>query len=53
MDITDLNKACPKESYPLPNIDQIVDATCKYSMFSFVDASLGYHKIPMYEPDQV
>ena len=27
VDFTDLNKACPKDSYPLPHIDQLVDST--------------------------
>ena len=52
VDFTDLNKACPKDSYPLPNIDQMVDATSGYKMFSFIDASSGYHQIPMHKEDQ-
>ncbi|XP_055960634.1 uncharacterized protein LOC130015110 [Mercurialis annua] len=52
VDFTDLNKACPKDSYPLPNIDQLVDSTACYLLYSFVDAAQGYHQIPMEEKDQ-
>ena len=43
---TDLNKACPKDSYPLPKIDKLVDSIANRDLFSFIDAFLGYHKIP-------
>ncbi|XP_050233160.1 uncharacterized protein LOC126681656 [Mercurialis annua] len=52
VDFTDLNKACPKDNYPLPNIDQLVDSTACYLLYSFVDAAQGYHQIPMEEKDQ-
>ena len=48
---TDLNNACPKDSFPLPRIDQIVDASAEHDMLSFLDAFSGYHRIPMYPPD--
>ena len=48
---TDLNDACPKDSFPLPHIDQIIDAPSGHGMLSFLDAFLGYHQIPMYPPD--
>ena len=51
MDFTDLNKACPKDNFPLPKIDLIVDATSKYELLSFMNAFLGYHQIKMYPPD--
>ena len=52
VDFTSLNKACPKDSFPLPKIDQLVDATARYERMSFLDAYRGYHQIAMYEPDQ-
>ena len=51
VDYTDLNDACPKDSFPLPRIDQIVDASVGHGMLSFLDAFLGYHQIPMHPPD--
>ena len=47
VDFTDLNKACPKDPFPLPRIDQLVDATVGYPRMSFLDAYQGYHKIPL------
>ncbi|XP_074374423.1 uncharacterized protein LOC141714827 [Apium graveolens] len=52
MDFTDLNKACPKDSFPLPRIDQLIDATAGHALLSFMDAYSGYNQILMYEPDQ-
>ena len=49
---TNLNDACPKDNFPLPRIDQIVDSTVGHEMLSFLDAFLGYHHIPMYPPDE-
>ena len=51
VDYMDLNDACPKDSFPLPRIDQIVDASAGHGMFSFLDAFSGYHQIPMYTHD--
>ena len=51
VDYTDLNEACPKDSFPLPRIDQIVDTSTGQGMFPFLDAFSGYHKIPMHPPD--
>ena len=51
VDYTDLNDACSKDSFPLPRIDQIVDASAGHGMLSFLDAFFGYHQIPMYPPD--
>lgn len=43
IDYTDLNKACPKDHYPLPNIDQLIDATSGHILLSFMDAFFGYN----------
>ena len=51
VDYTDLNDACPKDSFPLPHIDQIIDASTWHGMLSFLDAFSGYHQIPMHPPD--
>ncbi|WVZ15676.1 hypothetical protein V8G54_013242 [Vigna mungo] len=50
-DFTDLNKACPKDTYPLPSIDALVDGVSGYEILSFLDAYSGYNQIPMYHPD--
>ena len=52
VDYTDLNDACPKDSFPLPCIDQIVDASAGHGMLSFLDSFSGYHQIPMYPLDE-
>ena len=52
MDFTDLNKACPKDSYPLPRIDQLVDSTTGHRLLSFMDTFFGYNQIRMDETDQ-
>ena len=52
VDFTDLNKACPKDSYPLPRIDQLVDSTASHRLLSFMDAFSGYNQIRMDEADQ-
>ena len=44
VDFTNLNKACPKDSYPLPRIDQLVDLTTGHKLLSFVDTFSGYNK---------
>ena len=45
-----MNDACSNDSFPLPEIDQIVDATAKHRMFSSIDVFSGYHQIPMFQP---
>ena len=50
IDFTDINKACPKDSFPLPRIDLIVDATAGHELLSFMDAFSGYNQISM-DPD--
>ena len=52
IDFTDINKACPKDSFPLPKIDLIVDATAGHELFSFMDAFSGYNQISMDPSDQ-
>ena len=52
VDFTDLNKACPKDSYPLPNIDALVDSASGYKMLSFLDAFSGYNQIKMHPRDE-
>ena len=51
VDYTDLNDACPKDSFLLPHIDQIVDASARHRMLSFLDAFSEYHQIPIYPSD--
>jgi hypothetical protein len=43
VDFTDLNKACPKDSFPLPRIDQLVDSTAGHKLLTFMDAFSGYN----------
>ncbi|CAA0829049.1 Unknown protein, partial [Striga hermonthica] len=51
IDFRDLNKACPKDLYPLPRIDQLVDSTAGCELLSLMDASQGYHQIPLAKDD--
>ena len=52
VDFTNLNKACPKNSYPLPRVDVLVDSTAQHQLLSFMDAFSGYNHIRMHEADQ-
>ena len=52
VDFTDQNKACPKDCYPLPRIDLLVDATAGHSLLSFMDAYSGYNQIRMHPADE-
>ena len=52
VDFTDLNKACPKDSFPLPRIDQLVESTVEHKLLMFMDAFSGYNQIKMAEEDQ-
>ena len=47
VDYRDLNRASPKDNFPLPHIDTLVDNTVKNSLFSFMDGFLGYNQIRM------
>ncbi|CAA0831777.1 Unknown protein, partial [Striga hermonthica] len=51
IDFRDLNKACPKDLYPLPRIDQLVDSTAGCELLSLMDASQGYHQISLARED--
>jgi len=51
-DYTNLNKACPKDTYPLPNMDRLVDGAAGHKVLSFLDAYSGYNQIPMYPLDK-
>ena len=44
VDFTDLNWACSKDPFPVPKIDQLVDATCRHLRMSFLDTFQGYHQ---------
>ena len=52
VDFTDLNRACPKDSYPLPRIDILVDLIVRHQLLSFMDAFSGYNQIKLDEADQ-
>ncbi|CAL9022511.1 unnamed protein product [Prunus brigantina] len=52
VDYTDLNKACPKDNFPLPRIDQLVDSTSGNQLLSFMDAYSGYNQILMHDDDK-
>jgi len=52
IDFTDLNRACPKDSYPLPKIHKLVDSTTGHELLSFMNAFWGYHQIPLASEDQ-
>ena len=52
MDFTDLNKACPNDSFLLPRIDQLVDSTAGHKLLTFMDAFSGYNQIKIAEEDQ-
>ena len=52
VDFMDLNKASPKDNYPLPRIDTLVDSTARHELLSFMDAFSSYNQIKMEEADQ-
>ena len=47
VDFTNLDKPCPKNPFPMPRIDQLMDATVSHPRMSFLDAFQGYHQIPL------
>src|SRR5216117_1390972 len=51
VDYTDLNKACPKDPFGLPRIDQVVDSTAESKLLCFLDAYSGYHQVSLAESD--
>ena len=52
IDFMDLNKSYPKDPFPLPHIDKLVDATAGHQLISFMDAFYGYNQILMHPKDQ-
>jgi hypothetical protein len=53
VDYTSLNKACPKDPFPLPHIDQVVDSTAGCETLCFLDACSEYHQIAKFIVDQL
>lgn len=52
IDYIDLNKVSPKDDFPWPHIDVLVENTAQFSVFSFVDGLFGYNQIKM-SPDDM
>ena len=52
VDFTNLNKHCPKDPYPLPRIDKLVDIAAGYEVMSLLDCFSGYHKIQLNPEDE-
>ena len=52
VDFTYLNNACPKDNFPFPKIDQLVDSLTGHELLTFMDIFSGYKKILMKEEDQ-
>ena len=52
VDFMDLNNACPKDSFPQPRIDQLVDSMAEHKLLTFIDTFFGYNQIQMAEEDQ-
>jgi hypothetical protein len=48
----DLNRACPKDDFPLPNTELMVDSTIDHEALSFMDGSSGYNQIRMVPEDE-
>uniref|UniRef100_A0A2N9FUQ4 RNA-directed DNA polymerase n=1 Tax=Fagus sylvatica TaxID=28930 RepID=A0A2N9FUQ4_FAGSY len=51
VDFRNLNKACPKDEFPLPNMDLLIDSAAGHAMFSFMDGFSGYNQIFMSPKD--
>ena len=51
IDYKDLNRASPKDDFPLPHIDVLVDNTSQHKVFSFMDGFSGYNQIKMAPED--
>ena len=52
VDYTNLYKHCPKDPFPLPRIDQVVDSTAGCALLSFLDCYSRYHQIALKKLDQ-
>jgi hypothetical protein len=53
VDYTDLNKACKKDAFGLPQIDQVEDSTIGCNLLSFHECYSGYHQTPLKEENQI
>jgi hypothetical protein len=53
VDYTDINKACKKDPFNLPQIDQVMDSTAGCNILSFLDCYSRYHQILLKEEDQI
>ena len=51
LDYRDLNKASPKDDFPLPQLDMLVDSIAKFKVFSFMEGFSGYNQIRMAPED--
>ena len=51
VDFIDLNRTCPKDSFPFPRIDELMDSTTSHELLTFMDAVSGYNQIRMIEED--
>ena len=49
---TNLSRVCPKDAYPLPSIDRLVDGASGFQVLSFLDACSGYNHIKMHALDE-
>jgi len=52
IDFRDLNEACPKDEFPLPITDVMIDNTCEFERMSFMDWLSEYNQIKMYPDDE-
>jgi hypothetical protein len=52
IDYTSLNKACPKDPFPLSRIDQIVNSTSRCDLLCFLDAYSSFYQMPMSREDE-
>ena len=52
IDFTDLNKVCPKDNFPLPRINTLVDQAAASEMLSFLDCFSRYHQIWMRKEEE-
>jgi hypothetical protein len=53
IDFTNFNKACPKNEFPLPRIDSLIDAAATLELMSLLDCYSGYHQIWMKKEDEL
>lgn len=51
-DYTDLKRSCPRDPYPLPDLNKMVDATAGHELLRFMDAFSGYNQIKMCREDE-